>query len=1013
MFSLNNLVGTPRPSGSKLEFTPIGRRRREGAPTNISQKPQRVALNTEKINNTHVESTFDDTTEHFDTLQSLENDHFTETNHRNSKKADLAGIFDSMFRSRLALVNDGSNSIQDLQKENKDLQAENYNLKIEVATLSRFLKQTPEENRNLAHENVELRQQLMRAIDELDGKESPSVLDLAESINSMRTLYKEIIEEKEHEILQLQQQNSELSQRARDTAATDELLEQVEFLQSENQSLRRKLTDATNHDLDIAAIQEENNDLKSRIFSLERTISQAPQDSSAQLQGLKQENQALERKLLSTKRELDDAEHEKSSLESTIRQIQSELNAREDEFQLLVQEKDILKSRSMDATKSNLRLQEATLETLELKSKLRRLQSEYKDEIADKDSQLHRLEMKVNSLSEELNEKKSDELGLRNQVRSLMEERNSAFDNQSLLKHYLAQIESLRNKESTLSDENSNLKNEVAKLQDELYSLSSESDRAAKLREDINELENKLEFYEKEYSLLQDAMDNAESEAELLKVKEKGSDRKMNDLNREINELTAKLRRTELSESQKYNESALFELDLIHKKREDAERKRLELQIESLNDQIRNLENELRQARTSEPSTSQDYHKFLKERSKLQMEVDDKDLQIEEQRRKYSKLENLVKDKDALVEALESRIRDLNREYKSRALSEDSNKSEVGMIRTDYEFRMRTLQNENDRLQRDMEDQIRYYQTKLDVVMERERYDTVSNGSSSSMVALLESQLEEVRRLNKELSDKLLLKESYTKSESELLSEYRAKRQELQDKLSQALDEKLQLQETIDALEMDTKILRSDKNRLEMRSRNLNQELNRTSKHCTKLANKLNEISMAETRSLSKLSDESLRLRKTNIQLQTQIDQLNSRLTSANFSSMSKTDSRSSIENRLLKNELQYYKAKLFDLNMRANDLAVMNSFVISSIKNSNQMIKNDIVKLTQVGIYPNYSEMELKRGGQKINFKVLATFVLSMVRLKNRLEKAGDRRTKMQHLRSEIDQDKLTLLAG
>lgn len=1013
MFALSNLVGTPRPSGSNLEFTPIGRRRGEGAPTHLSPKPQRMALNTDKINNTHVESTFDDTTEHFDTLQSLGNDRFTETNHESSRKADQAGLFNSMFRSRLALVNDGSNSIQDLQKENKDLQAENYNLKVEVATLTKFLKQTPEENRNLAYENVELKQQLLKAMSEIDGKQSPAVLDLAETINSMRTLYKEIIEEKDHEIHQLQQRNSELGQQARDTAVADELLDKVEFLQSENQSLRRRLEDASNHDVDIAAIQEENNDLKSRLFNLERKISMTPPDSSAQLQSLKQENQDLERKLISLKRELEGTEHEKDSMESAIRKIQSELNDREAEVQDLRQERNDIQSRSMDATKSNQKLQEAMQEALELKSKLRRLEIQHRDENADKDSQVRRLDMKVNSLSKELNEKEHDQSELRNQVRSLMEERNSAFDNQSLVKHYQTQIESLRDKESILSDENSKLKNEMAKLQDELYSLSTESDRISKLKEDINELENKLDFYEKEYSLLQDAMENAESEADLLKVKQKGSERKMNDLNSEINQLTAKLRRTELSESQKYNESALFELESIHKKREDAERQRLELQIESLNDQIRKLEEELRRTNSFKPSTGDDYHKFLRERSKLQMELDDKDLQMDEQRRKYSKLENMIKDKDALVEALESRIRDLNREYRSRALTEDSNKSEVDHIKSDYEYRLRTLQSENDRLQRDLEDQIRYYQTKLDVIMERERYESASNGSSSSMVALLEGQLEDVRRLNKELSDKLSLAQTYTKSESEqLLSEYRTKLQDVQTKFTQALDEKLELQETIDALEMDTKILRSEKNRLEMRSRNLNQELNKTSKHCTKLANKLNEMSMAETRSLSKSSDESLRLRRANLQLQSQIDQLSSRLASATFTSLTRSDNRSSTENRLLKNELQYYKAKLFDLNMRANDLAVMNSFVMSSIKNSNQMIKNDIVKLTQLGIYPNYSEMDRKRGGEKITFKVLATLVLSMVRIRKRLEKAEDRRSKMQQLRGEIDQDKITLLA-
>lgn len=1006
-------MGTPRPSGSALEFTPIGRRRDGSSRNKSSPVPQRMTLNNEKINNTLVESTFDNTTEHFDTLQSLGNEGPIGKTHQNFKGFDLGGMFDSTFKSRLAIVNDGSNSIQDLQNENKELQAENYNLKIEVATLTKYLKQTPEENRNLAYENVELKQQLMKAMNELDGKASSTALDLAESLNSMRALYKEIIEEKDHEIHQLQLKNSELMQQIRNTSASDELLNKMEFLQTENQTLRRRLDDASNNDVDLAAVHEENNDLKSKLSNLERKLALIPLDTSAKVQNLSEENQFLEKKIESIQQELKDVEREQSSKESAIRQLRSQLEDKEDEvLRLRLEYKDV-QTRSVNASKSNVRLQEATQESLELKSKLRRLETQNRDELADKEAQLHRLENKVKSLTKELHTKESYESELRNQIQSLLVERNSAFDNQSLLKHYQSQIETLQNKESTLTDANNELKDEIAKLQDELYSMSSESDRAAKLKEEIHELENKLDFYENEYSLLQDALENAELESESLKAKERGSDRKVHDLNREIDNLTSKLRRTELSESQKYNESALFELESVHKKREDAERSRLELQIDTLNEQIRKLEEELRRSKSSEPSTGEEYHKYLRERSKLQMELDDKDLQLEEQRRKYSKLENMIKDKDSLVEALESRIRDLNRDYRSNAFTEDSNKSEIYKIKSDFEFRLRTLQNENDKLQRDLEDQIRYYQTKLDVFMERERYDSVSNNSSSSMVALLESQLEEVRRLNKELSDKLTLAQTFNKSESDqLLSEYRTKLLDLQAKLVQAQADKLQLQETVDALELDTKILRSDKNRLEMRSRNLNQELSRASKHCAKLASKLNDMTMMESKNLNKNSDEILRLRRANVQLQGQIDQLNSKLTSAKFASLAKGDNRSSAETRLLRNELHYYKAKLFDLNMRANDLAVMNSFVMSSIKNSNQMIKNDIVKLTQCGIYPDYAEMKRKQGGEKITFKVLATFVLSMVRLKNRLEKAEDRRAKMQHLRGEIDRDKITLLA-
>lgn len=921
-----------------------------------------------------------------------------------------------MFGKRQELVNDGANSIQELQRDNKSLQAENYNLKIEVATLTRFLKQTPEENRNLAYENVELKQQLMKALGKLDSRETSASLDSI-SQNSMRSLYKEIIEEKDHEIHQLQLKVSALQHQKDDHSASDELLGKLEYFQTENQSLRRKLESATSNDLDLAKIQEENNDLKSQLFQLEHKAALTSQDASGQIETLHEKLKLSDRRIKSLQQELEDTELERDSLRGSVDRARAEVSAMSSELESLRRERQELAFQSKNSSDVDSRLDSARQESLELRSKLRRLETQSRNDLADKDAQISRLEAKVKLVSRDLSEKEQDELELQKQVRSLMEERNLAFDNQSTLKHYQSQIETLRTKEAQLEESNRKLKSEIAKLNDELYSVSSELSHTSKLREQIRELEDKLEFYEKEYGLLQDAMESAETEAESFKLKEQRAETQIRDLNREIEQLLLKLRRTELSESQKYNESALYELENMHKKREDAEKQRLELQIDSLRLQVQKLELELARRENS----GGDYQKFLKERSKLQVELDDKELQLEEQKRKFSKLESMVRDKDALVEALESRIRDLNREFRSNALYDDrADRSEIAKIRSDYEFQLRQLQHENQTLQNDLESQIRYYQTKLDVFMERDRYE--SNGSSSSMVALLESQLDDLRRQNKDLSDKISaqaaqissqaaqISQSSYKVEPEVPVDVQVKLQSLQTKYNRAVDEKLSLQETIDSMEMDMKILNSEKTRLESRTKNLNQELARTSKHCTKLANKLYEIDLNESRHVMKSEDDGARLRKLNAQLQAQVDQLNSKLAASHFPSPAR-DNRSVSETRLLRNELQFYKAKLFDLNIRANDLAVMNTFVMSSIKNSNNMIKNDIVKLGKVGIYPDYAQMSRNRG-EKITLKVLATFVLSMVRLKNRHQKAEERRGKMLSLRSEIDRDKITLLA-
>lgn len=1059
MFALSNLVGAPRTSGSRLEFTPIGRRRNED-PTPESETHINRALNADKVNNTLVESSFDDTSDRFDTLQSFEA-RYEAKEPRNGGKT--SPMFDNMFRPRLALV-EGTNSIQELLHANKQLEAENYNLKIEVATLTKFVKQSPEEQRGLAVENVQLKQQLMEALQRLEARDLP--LESPESFNSMRSLYKEIIEEREHEIHRLNTKVSELEHKLRDTRAVDDALGKLEFLQAENQSLRRKLDAATSNSLELGEIQAENNDLKSRVFELEREVQQ------------NQQGESLERQLRAVTQDLEQTAHERDSAQSALSHARKELLAREADLEALRRDQSAAESRTAAAAGS--RLQEVQSELLDEKARLRRGEAQHRDETARKDAEIARLSLKVDSLARELQNKEKDVHELRAEVRALMDERSAAFDNKSTLQHYEAQIDALQSKTASLEAENRRLKSESAKLHDELFSASSGAENAAKLRADTRELESKLDFYEKEYALLQDAMENAEAEADALRAKEQRAQSQIGELGGEIDRLAAKLRRAELSESQKYNESALYEVESAYKKRGDAERVRLEKQIEALQLQVRKLEQELRRAQAqaqtlpsfeSPAAPSPDYQKLLKERSKLQMDIDDKELQLAEQKRKYAKLEAVVRDKDLVAEALEQRIRDLNREFRSSALGDDAAKSDVLRL----EHQLRALQLDSDRVQRDLEEQLRYYKTKLDVFMEREQYERGSAVSStaaataatSSVVALLESQLEEMRRLNKELAeraerlaqaDQAKHSEQNLQLESEkrqsleekrqLLSEKRqlleenlhllsenlqllAQNRQLQKESLQLHKENLQFSETVDALESDARALRADKSRLEQKARTLAQELARTSKHCTKLASRLSDMDAQESRSAFRSADDGLRARKTAAQLQGQIDVLNAKLAATQLggtqlgASPAKSSSRATTEVRLLKNELQYYKAKLFDLNMRANDLALVNRFVASSIKNSSEAIKNDIVKLSRRGIHPDYADMEEGRGtgdrhvrgngnrsGNGLTLKVLATFVLSMVRLKNRLKRAEDRRARMLQLRGDIDRDKITLLA-
>lgn len=1025
MFSLSNMVGTPK-FGSKLEFTPIGKRRTTQPAQNPRSSP-RMALNNEKVTNATFDSTFD-------------SDHDIESFvQQETPKAQP--------RPKIGIV-EGSTSIQDLQRENHSLETENYSLKIEVATLTKFLKQTPAQARDMAYENVELKQRLARLEsaqnENLKNKAQSDTSDARREADATIKAYRDALAEKEadaeHLQLQLQLLQRKLDLLLEVPPVPADILQKLEFLQAENQTLRRRLEDSARNDPDLLSLQQENNDLKAQLNNVTRILSPAASEATA----------TLERKIRALTAELEQTERERDAFESNIRTLRADAQRNEEEIAHLQAQN---KQHQSTHPAASAKIEEARREAQDIRAKLARVEAQNTIDSEHQNAEIHRLQLKVDTLQREIKEKDKDEYDLRSQVRSLMDERNSAFGLESTLKHYRDQLASLRTREESLAQKNRELKDEVSRLQDELYTVNTDASRVAKLREELAQLQDKLDFYEREYNLLQDAMESAEAELDAYREKDRINDDKETEFLKEIELLRTRLKRSELSESQKYNESALYELESTHKRKEETERRRVEAQVETLNLQIRKLERELETKTGAMLDT--DYQRLLRDRSRLQMDLDEAQLKIKENERRYSKLESVVRDKDAVVEALESRIRDIKREQSSRVLDDPR---DTLKLKADYEYQIRTLRLENERLQTELEDQIRFYRTKLEVLIDRERFAPQANGSSA-IVSLLESQLEEARNLNKDLTAKLesmeraslqssvRLEEEYrvkisdlqaklnriqeenirleesrrlnkelsdridametAKAEGIYREDYRTKNQELKFKLSKAQEERIRLEESVENLESEAQILKSEKARLETRSQTLAQELTKTKLHCAKLAGKINEMDLIEYKNSYKNVDDELKAKRANAQLQHQIDVLNTKLANATLGKLDKRE----VEARLLRNEVQFFKAKLYDLNMRSNDLALMNSFIMSSIKNSNQLIKNDIVKLAQCGVYPDYAEMKSRRDG-KLTFKTLATFALSMVRLQRRKSKADVREAKLLQLRGEIDRDKITLLA-
>lgn len=505
-------------------------------------------------------------------------------------------------------------------------------------------------------------------------------------------------------------------------------------------------------------------------------------------------------------------------------------------------------------------------------------------------------------------------------------------------------------------------------------------------------------------------------ECDSLKSQQLKADEKIINLENENQLLLKQLK----SNSSKLNNSALLELENFNRKQLETERRQLIEEVDSLKFDLKRVTNELEFTKNNKPVDfnnqylDSEYQKLLMEKNKLQFTADDNEIKFRELDSKCRKLQTIIDDKESIIEDLEARVREVDRNNKLKFLVEDDEKTELLKAKSNNESKMRLLQLENENLQKEFETQINFYKNKLEILLQRQEEDIYNNNNhnkrnyenqSSSIVLLLEKQLEDSQALRNEISQKL--------------SEQIATSDDFKWKYEKLQKDNEQLVELSNALDKNEKYVKLENSQLEMRMKTLTQELNNTTRHCSKLANKVKELKQREMINdkyksdnnewnKSHLTSKCRDLQVHNSYLQDKLDNINSRFASTHISSPSDNK-----KVKLLENELHYYKAKLYDINLRSNDLGVMYQFVMNAIKNSNRLIKNDIIKLTQCGIYPDYASMSLQKlqKGNKLSFKALSKFVLAMVRIRRRSEKAEQRKIRLFELKNEIETDKITLL--
>lgn len=524
MFGGRRLIGTPNDQKVQrnrgLDFTPIGEdegyERPVRAENNYSPLQSRnYGLNRSPVADlTMHESLFDNTSHSFDTIGSEEprrdwnpNLNFLDDIGKHSGGRDDGGID---FVS-------GTNPLKRQQDNASKLQEENINLRVRLATLSKYLGDKPQDTRDLIDQNIELKQTMMQMNSKLD------------SLNSY-------IKELEDHSLETNKENQ----------FNQQLQQQLQHNNSNwNLQLKNAEMVSQNYKSEVEDLKHDNEVLSSQTQKLQTMIDQ-----------LNQENDQLNREIdqLHQDIELKDEQHQNSE-KHLVSDLQNELS----DLQMQIREKDSMIDELEDA------INQLKLENQDLEQNMRLL----KQNLQSLSNHEQDLEHEISKLKGQIKNLQSSELK--------MIDENEALENQvSKLRHQIQQDESyiteLRNHIEELQDRISkqhgdndyidSLEKERRKLYDQ---LSSSEDQVLKLERSLNdarlEIKSLLKLKDnKDDSLLRykELSESLQRDIEQLKHGLRDQNRLIN----EIEELKSQLRKspTPVTQSNPYLEQELKRL---------------------------------------------------------------------------------------------------------------------------------------------------------------------------------------------------------------------------------------------------------------------------------------------------------------------------------------------------------------------------------------------------------------------------------------------------------------------
>jgi chromosome segregation ATPase len=920
MFRSKPLIGTPRDihkDNQGLEFTPIGgegkhytrnpKAKKNDAIHDLINKKRNPLNNSPLLNKLNGGSSFMDDNS-YDTI-----------NYSAAKqpRKKSSSPINSDFQNRI-LLNDGSNPVRQQQKDISNLKSENYNLKVKVASLTKYLNAISshdqqyiyEENSRLQEQIIALRAEVSQLNKELDSQpqeikhtDDPRVEVLGEELRSERIRAEQLRYEMEHEI------------------------EESEKLQNDYEKLEKDYED----------LLCEKKQLEEKIGEFEEEQQQQKSSSPA--------SKALINELYA---KIEDLRNSLLDKDYELRKADEELDQKDDELRKLD-----LKVKELDQMSDHDAALEGQMDELRLLLK-------------DRDSEVEQMERQIHMLKNELEHNKTNASKSSHEVEDLS---NALHATQKKLM-LLEEVQSNRSTHEKSAQEILELKNQCIELEGEINNLK------------IKLKESKCIISEQKQVI--DELKEAEFELESLIRDREHLKLKIDNLENDNERAYKAYDDLKKAAQQKHNS----------RKDEELWRSEIELLSNQVNDLIlknEKLSKDLEKEKEYKASNMDSYAKLevksLSSRcNELQMEISERDNAMQRMSSQHKR------ELERYKSALQGREDDLNK------ITDELRSLKISSTQKIDDEKIELL-----KIKREKESQVKLLQIELDNLKEEHKVE----------VASLKNLMEKSRMLPN--TDLIQKEPSQDKTDRLLqgISEKNKRIKYLTEKLTSALLNVKDLQSIISQLEKSKADLQIDNKRLELRLDQLTDKLYEHKKEIRELVDKkvdpddyndmrlnlkLKEKEIVDYKNFKRefvekyqqITDENQALQKRIEKIIGKYRQLQNSL--SNTITQSKGNTR-------LQSQADYYKMKHTRASYTIKDLKFMNSFMVKSIQATGSHIKEDIKKMQQVGIYPDY-ELICKK---KPTISVLVKFVIAAVRMKRKAQHSSVRNQKIELLETKL----------